>query len=292
MTHPFEHLWQTNDFNEWNDVYEKRMDEKYKKNTRNFSRTIVGKSVYEPNLYIIPRQRGGPSYKQVNLEKDEAEDIQFCPISKGYSMQDVSSFTVGPIVGEGLCVVNVAFSKEVTINHIDGSGYFDPNSKTYWKNTKKNKRHIEKIDANYISVEGKTYNTKKWLKTNKSLWFDEWNKQRKWIALHNVGNFHWHNSNTIAYCHKDKIIDFVTWKKECYVRPAYDMFQKDNNRVIIFLEYLFKEKKISLGLVHPKGRDGTKEIAITNEFIREIYDGPTMCCMPFVVAGYLLDVNV
>ena len=96
----------------WENLYNVKYNgNKYAKNTKNFSKIVYGKQVEKPNIYIIPRQRGGPSYKNVQLEYDNAEDIQFCPVSKGFSMQDVSSFTLGPVVGHGLNVVNCAFSK-------------------------------------------------------------------------------------------------------------------------------------------------------------------------------------
>jgi hypothetical protein len=52
-------------------------------------------------------------------------------------------------------------------------------------------------------------------------------------------------------------------------------------------------KKISIGLVHPKGRDNHKEKALTKEFIEDLYNSPyEMSCMPYVVAGYLLGSQI
>lgn len=82
-------------------------------------------------IYFIPRERGGPSYKSVPLEGVINDDVQYCPISKGYPMQDVSSFTLGPIVGEGLCLVNSAFSKSICIMHIEGGGKVDLKRKNH-----------------------------------------------------------------------------------------------------------------------------------------------------------------
>ena len=76
---------------------------------------LQGKLVESSNIYVIPRQRGGSSYKDVELEFDDANDIQICPISKSYSMQDVSSFTLGPVIWHGLNIVNSAFSKYISI---------------------------------------------------------------------------------------------------------------------------------------------------------------------------------
>ncbi|CAH6420770.1 Hypothetical protein HVR_LOCUS1286 [uncultured virus] len=97
----------------WNVAYKTIMDQKYAKETRNFSRTIVGNPQplerHAP-IYLIPRERGGPSYLSVPLQGINPADVQYCPISKGFPMQDVSSFTLGPIVGEGLCLVNLYVS--------------------------------------------------------------------------------------------------------------------------------------------------------------------------------------
>jgi hypothetical protein len=67
----------------WEQMYQYMFDPKYKKNTRNFSRTITGKRMSTtPPIYLIPRERGGPSYKETRLIGLESnDDVQFCPIS-------------------------------------------------------------------------------------------------------------------------------------------------------------------------------------------------------------------
>lgn len=285
--------------NDWEKFYDEQYEgNKYKKNTKHFSKMIYGKSVETPNIYIIPRQRGGPSYKDVELEKDDVENIQFCPISKGFSMQDVSSFTLGPIVGHGLNVVNSAFSKTIAIKHIDGSGSYDGTHKKFWKKNRKGPaRDIENISDVLMEVDGVIVEKEEWLEKNKKLWFDDWKKWHDAIRLNPNGNFRWcDDSEEIVFCNCiDKpgvniYMDFVTWKKTCYIEPAYVLFEK-NNQVIEFLKSLFFEKKISIGLVHPMGKKGKKEKAITKEFLRELFDSPNeMTCMPYVVAGYLLGV--
>ena len=109
-----------------------------------------------------------------------------------------------------------------------------------------------------------------------------------------MGIFHWNDdSERICYYHNGKVIDFVTWKKECYIKPAYELLGRDDNKVMTFLKYLFNEKKVSLGLVHPKGRSEHAEKALTKEFIKKLFDSKfDMCCMPYVVAGFLLGVKV
>lgn len=290
-----------NTYESWNKLYEKKYENvKYKKNSKNFSTIIHGKSVDKPNIYVIPRQRGGPSYKDIQLEYDNTEDIQFCPISKGYSMQDVSSFTLGPVVGHGLNIVNSAFSKCIAIKHIDGSGYYDRNLKKYWKKTKKGPiRNIINLTEKTMSVNGETVNKKKWLEKNKDLWFDDWLKWSDSIRMNPLGDFNWTNdSETIIYCNcidedENIYMNFVAWKKECYITPAYELFSRKDNKVINFLKLLYHKKKISIGLVHPMAKLEKKEKAITPEYIRSLYDSDKiMTCMPYVVAGYLLGVEI
>lgn len=284
-------LFDVQDEKEWENVYEEIMDEKYKKNTRNFSKKIVGKKTHKPKIYLIPRQRGGSSYKQIKLQDGQAENLQFCPISKGFSMQDVSSFTIGPVVGEGLCLVNSAFSKIICVGHIEGGGKVDIKRKNFWKRAKKPKKEIDIIDENNISVDGFIFNTIDWLKNNENLWLDEWDKWSKTVALCSKGDFHWNNSEIIGYRHKNNYLDFVRWKKECYIKPSYDLLPKTD--VYKFLEKLLAVDKVSIGLVHPMAMTNTEIKPITKEYIQDLFDSACeMCCQPYVVAGKLLNVKV
>jgi hypothetical protein len=285
------------DFNDlvlWEQAYLKTMEVKYQKLTRNFSKEIKGKSVENPQIYLIPRERGGPSYKDVNLNNSNAEDIFFAPVSKGYSMQDVSSFTLGPVVGEGLCIVNAAFSKSICIFHIEGGGCVDYKRKNFWNRKKKPQRNIEIVDQDHISVNDKIFNTFDWLEKNKKLWFEEFEKWRKSVALCSRGDFHWTDCkeeiSPIAYYVEEKIVGFVEWKKKAYIAPAYDLIPKTS--VYKFLSEIFHTNKISLGLVHPKARKNSPEEPMTSEFILDLYNSPNiMACMPYIVAGILLGVN-
>ena len=115
----------------WELAYTKTMEDKYRKLSRNFSKEIRGNPVENPQIYLIPRERGGASYKDVQLIGANSEDIFFAPVSKGYSMQDVSSFTLGPVIGEGLNIVNAAFSKSICIFHIEGGGCVEYKRKNF-----------------------------------------------------------------------------------------------------------------------------------------------------------------
>lgn len=84
---------------------------------------------------MIPRYRGYP-YKNFKLDKANSDDIQYALCGKGYPMQELSSISLGPVIGEGLCVFNSACSKSICIEHIEGGGCFDINSKNFWKRSK------------------------------------------------------------------------------------------------------------------------------------------------------------
>lgn len=278
----------------WETIYNLVMDKKYAKNTRNFSTNIVGTPVdgIAP-IYVIPRTRGGPSYLSVPLVGVDANCVQYCPISKGFPMQDVSSFTLGPIVGEGLCLVNAAFSKCITIAHIEGGGVVDYKRKTFWKRSKTPQRNIVRVNNTNISVDGVIYNTHEWLRNNEALWFSQWDYWRKSVALCSKGDFHWNDNmgDVISYRNREQYLDFVLWKKECYIRPSYDLLPHTD--VYKFLHTVWSNYNIPLGLVHPKARSEYGETPITPELIRNMYDSPDiMCCQPYVVAGKLMNVPI
>ena len=290
----------------WEDLYQEKYNgDKYKKNTKNFSKIIHGKPVEKPNIYIIPRKRGGPSYKDVKLEYDNAEDIQFCPISKGFSMQDVSSFTLGPVVNHGLNIINSAFSKCIAIKHIDGSGSYTEKNKKYWKKNRKGPiRNIINITDDKMNVDGTVVDKIEWLEKNKELWYENWKKWHDSIRLNANGINDTNDINdsndskVIIYCNcidnpnENIYMNFITWKKTCFIAPAYELFNKKDNKVIQFLKLLYCEKKISIGLVYPITKMREKEKAITPELIKYLYNSHEMTRMCYVVAGYLLGIQI
>jgi hypothetical protein len=165
----------------WKEAYDDLMEKKYHRSSRNFTRKISGKEYIPkgkkklppgelPPIYLIARERGGPSYKQVDLVGSDSSELMFMPISKGYSMQGVSSFSLGPIVGEGLCLINSAFSKAVCLFHLVGGGRVDLKRKNFWRKGKA-LRDIEVLSDTKIKVDGKVYRTERWLEKNKELWF-------------------------------------------------------------------------------------------------------------------------
>lgn len=289
-------LFDTLDTQAWENMYQITMDQKYKKNTRNFTRKISGKPYPVQNgelppIFLIPRERGGPSYKSNKLQGVNPEDVQYCPISKGYSMQDLSSFTLGPIVGEGLCLVNAAFSKSICVMHVEGGGKFDLSRKNFWKVSKTPKYKIQlSTDETKFMVNNEVYDVNSWLEAHKDEWYSEWSLWRKAVALCSLGDFHWaDNSPTIAYRYQDKNIGFVEWKKQCYIKPSYELLP--HTKAFQFLEEVLK-RNIPLGLVHPMARND-EEKPITKEFLIELFeDKHEMCCQPFVVSAKLLNIPI
>lgn len=280
-----------NDPDVWEQQYDLLMDPKYKKNKRNFSNVVTGKPHEKNMIFMIPRERG-KSYKSTILNcVNSNEEVQYCPISKGYSQQDVSSFTLGPIVGRGLCLVNAAFSVSICEHHLRG-GKFDPKSKNFWRKFRSPERRVVRLDNVHMSVNNEVVIIREWLKQNMSLWFPQWELWRRAIAMCSRGDFHWCNElgDTLCYKLDDEYLDFVQWKKQCYIGPSYTLLP--HTKVYQFLQKLYNAK-IPIGLVHPKAITNMPENPFTVKKIRQIYDSPVwMCCQPFVVAGCLMCVPI
>lgn len=288
-------LVNTYDQQQWEAEYEKIMDKKYAKGTRKYNLEITGKvwtGQGNPPIFLVPRTRGGPSYKAMPLWGTTSEDVHYMAISKGYAGQDVSSFTLGPIVGEGLNLVNAAFSKSICIMHIEGGGTLDLKRKNFWHPSKAPTRNVKLLNETTIIVDGQGHNIFQWLKMNENLWLPEWEKWRRAIAMSSLGDFHWTDkSPTIAYQHRGEYLDFVTWKKECYIKPSYQLLPQIS--VFQHLQKVWTTDRRPLALVHPKSHDSDVCYPITVEEISQLFNSPTeMCCQPYVVAGKLLGVPV
>ena len=282
------------DANLWENAYKENIFPKYAKQSRKYTSTISGKEWTgegNPPLYVVPRVRT-ESYKSVNLLGIDKNDVYYAPISKGFSMQDVSSFVMGPVVGQGLCIVNVAFSKEIAITHIEGNGKFNEKRKTFWQKARKPKYNIQILDDIYMSVDDEKVEKEEWLEKNKDEWFPEWLKWSQNVALCGLGNFHWTgDSPTVLYYNDGQYLQFVEWKKKCYIQPAYDLLP--NIETFQWLKKVWLEHKRPMGLVHPKGKSDKGEEAITPEYIRELYDSEhSMSCMPYVIVGKMLEVPI
>jgi hypothetical protein len=113
--------------------------------------------------------RAGPSYKSLALENVSNDQVFYTPASKGYSVQKVSSFTLGPVVEEGLCLVNAAFSKCICISHIEGGGKVDYKRKCFWRPSRTPQRVIERIGEENMVVDGELHSIREWLEENEDL---------------------------------------------------------------------------------------------------------------------------
>lgn len=289
----------------WEDAYQNTLDPKYKRGTRNFSTTLLGKDpsvAYEnPPIFLVPRERGGPSYKSVPLvyegqRVDHATQpglVAYLPISKGYSMGDLSSFTLGPVVGGGLCVVNSAFSKIICPFHLIG-GECSLKSKGYWKKSRKPTRDVRVLDEykngkGVMIVDGVKHDTLTWLTEHENEWKPEWEKWRRCVAMSSIGSFAWDRDEVpIIFSDSKNYYDFVQWKKCFYIAPAYELLERE--RAYQYIVQL-RAKGYIVALAHPKSQEG-EEKPITREYIRSLFDGDSMCCLPYCLAGKLLNVPV
>lgn len=281
----------------WEKAYKEIVNPKYQKGKRNFSRKFVSNVVIEqPPIYMVARERGGASYKDIEVKECRVEDIYFAPISKGYSMGDVSSFTLGPVVGKGFCIVNCAFSKVICLHHLQG-GSFDSSRKDFWKTLRKPVRNISMDETSeYLIIDGEKIEKHNWLHFNKHLWYPEWKKWSDAIALCSDGDFHWTDkSETVAFFDtirnekQERFLTFVEWKKECYIKPAYELIPKTS--VYHYLTEL-RKKGCPIALVHPKAKEYGYIDPITKEELEMLFDSDIMCCMPYVVAALLLGVKI
>lgn len=253
----------------WESEYKRIMEVKYAKHTKTLpisdedEKSMIEHSI-EPKcdntlhgpIFVVPRVRT-QSYKSVLLEYEgkmlKPEDVAYCLISKGFSMQDVSSFTLGPILGQGLCLVNAAFSKCICIHHIEG--VVDLKRKNFWKAPKNKKYTIElhnenndndviDVDDNVVHskcmlVNGKRVCITHWLLEHKAEWFPQWDLWRRSVAMCSRGDFHWKDdSEVLVYYDTKQFMDFVEWKKECYIRPSYELLPEEP--VYQYLDYIHK----------------------------------------------------
>ncbi len=111
-----------------------------------------------------------------------------------------------------------------------------------------------------------------------------------------MGDFHWNEkSDRVGFYYgsrreEEKFLSFVEWKKECYISPSYELSPK--TKPFKFIEKVWKENRIPVGLVHPEGIPEEVK-ALTKEKIEKIMNDPVyMCCQPYCVAGILLGVKI
>jgi hypothetical protein len=277
----------------WDGMYDQVIDSKYHKTKRNFTQKLSGKPHPGndlPPLYLIPRERGGPSYKNIKLDGAKVRNIMFMLISKGFGMQGISSFSMGPFYNEGLCLVNTAFSKAVCLFHLVGGGKVDLKKKYFWRSGKAI-RKIKKLSETKMEVDGKIFHIKKWLEDNKEIWLEEYTKWARSVALCSRGDFNWDQGQAIIYYDNQSYLNFTTWKKECYIRPAYDYLPQ--TREFKFIMKCWYTERRALGLVHPMAKSDIPEKPITRQVIRKLFDSEyEMCCMPYVIAGRILNVPI
>jgi len=167
-------LFESNSKKEWEAAYKQIMDKKYAKNTRNFN-SSTNSTLRGGAIFIVPRIRTD-SYKRFDLKDGESTmdktQVFYAAISKGFGGQDISSFTMGPIIGEGLCLVNAAFSKSVCIKHIEGGGKVNLARKNFWQ--KGNPKYTIKERGDDMYVNGKLVEKVEWLRKHEGEWLEEW----------------------------------------------------------------------------------------------------------------------
>lgn len=287
-------LFTTLDPTTWEAEYQRIMDPKYKKGARNYHIKLTGMPWSQPGnppIYLVPRSRGS-SYKDIALSGVRQEDVLFCPISKGFSMGDVSSFTLGPIPGQGLCLVNSAFKCCINIKHIEGGGILDLKRKNFWRASRHPVRQIVMVNEHEMSVDGIIVNIHMWLRTNEHLWLPQWDIWSKSIALSSLGDFHWTDgSDIIGYRYNEQYLTFLQWKKYCYIGPSYELLP--HTKVFQDLMNVWTVQRQVLALVHPEAHHEHPELPVTPEMIRMSFNSEyEMTTQPFVLCGLLMGIGI
>jgi hypothetical protein len=142
-----------------------------------------------------------------------------------------------------------------------------------------------------MKVDGKKYNIREWLRDNEKKWLSEWLIWSRSISLSSIGDFHWTDGlgDTIAYKYKDNYLNFVQWKHECYIKPAYELVPQ--TEAYKFLVNVWKKKNVPLVLIHSMCNKIEGEEPITREALIDLMNSTEeMACMPYVLASILMDI--
>ena len=265
------------------------MEVGFQKTSRNFSRKIMGRRMDDPPIFVISRRRGH-SYKAIPLAGLSSQDVFYAPVSSGFSMQDASSYIMGPVVGEGLNLTNAAYSKIITVMHIQGGGRVDYRSKSFGKPGKAI-REVQVTSPTTMLVDGSEVLIKTWLESNKALWFEEWNLWARSIAMCSRAEYRWGNQSVrVGYWLNDQCVDFLHWKIECILKPSYRLLEESKSAR--FLKEVRAEGRTyclgpSFGAMTALGAP------ITVDLIKTLYQSShSICGSAYVLAGYLLDVPI
>lgn len=197
------------------------------------------------------------------------------------------------IKGIGSSLLNFALSKQICIDHINGSGRFNPKRTTYWQNIKPPKYNIKIYDNNNIKVNNIIYNKIEWLDEHEDEWYSEW---KCWSeAISNSGNngYHWLNTNIIVYRYCGEYLNFRDWKKFCYIERSYLQLPKIN--IYWLLEDIWDNNEtIRINYIENINISNTlNEKCITKDYIRYLYNHSTKIPpISYVMTGLLLDVNI
>lgn len=279
----------TKDEQIWKDTYNKVQADKYKPGYKKYSKDLKKYSPQKsPEIYIVQRIRGGPSYKEQLNDIPNSEQFYYVEASKGYRFSDLSPYVAGPVIGKGINVLNTAFSGLISVQHIEG-GTVDLSKKYYWSNDKK--RDVELLENNMMLIDGILYNRYEWLESNTELWYDNWQEWNESIRLSGEPSFKWlSTSDTVTWCLEDdsgnrKYYDYNEYMAETYGKYLNEYW--DTSDTYHFVRKLLIEKRFTIVIVHPIVTWHDPEQPITIDYINDRIDEGHMMNGPFVLAHKL-----
>jgi hypothetical protein len=292
-------LLASNNMQVWEEAYQKCVPFKYSKSRYSPKKVDASedkKEIPAPRVYVIPRIRT-QSYKIPLEGVDDPTTIVYCPISKGYGMQGLSTFSLGPSCDPKnpfLVLVNGAYSKVIAVEHLEGKGCFDLKRKNFWKRARKPLFTIEMEGFDKIRVNQKLFDLSSWLNDNRQLWYPEWSKWSKHVTFYGEGSFHWSKTPTVTYCNpylqedlqEDskalQFIDFATWKQQYYIQPGLQLME--SRWEWKYLVSLLKSGRV-IALTHPEGHAFPPQQPLQLSLLQELIDSKEdFCTMPYVVA--------
>lgn len=217
--------------------------------------------------------------------------VQFFDIGKGRYLQELNSLNLGPVNGGGLCVHNSAYSKQIFIDHIDGSGCFHLTNKKGWKKIRRPKYNIKYISDDILEVNNELVLTVEWLETHANEWKPDWEKWSQFVALSPKGRTDWFNSQCIARFHEGAFIDLNIWKIKCCVLPSYELLNQS-----FAIEYLRSLLNSNISIVITdvalRNTDFDTEIVTPSDIINKYTNFDDVWIDAYIVAGFLMNIHV
>ncbi|MBL4898144.1 MAG: hypothetical protein JKX76_00720 [Colwellia sp.] len=280
-----------------------------------------------PEIYIVPRRRTF-SYKKFDfvdrdgnhIDRDMSENgWSYIPGSKGFSFADMSTHVLGPIVSEGtshgINILNSSWSKLIKTTHLAGGEYNPKKKKDLWIS-----KPVRKVEYNestdILIVDDVNYDPLEWINSNFDLWFPEWRKWSRAIALSGDASFKWlEKFDSVAWVHTGSLTPeqnfgsqnicilpkndwwgqtYVKWMIEDFVGEQFtgsSLVLEGHNPTFDFVKQLRTIHNRTIVIVHPMvGDDHNLTKPVTRQYLLNRYKQGKLMNAPFLQAWCLLNI--